>query len=134
MRTLTPALTREWLPSRHVDYAGVLLQESSNPVQCAVVMDTSQRSWLRLVGRRHDVQSWRKDTRAVGHTCKRVYPKKLKDSEKWCAAAPPACLLLLRACAPRASLADPLWPCRAPVGALPRRCSATCLPQGAGGA
>ena len=70
--------------SDHPDFItvfGNIAQE--NPVQCAEVLTTADRSWVRLVGRRHDCMHWTEDQRTPVHANDREYPKMLKDSETW---------------------------------------------------
>lgn len=62
----------------------------SNTVSCAEVLHTSNRLWWRLVGRRHDVQSWAPDKRnyrdfkeSVKQNHKRIFPKQLFAGENW---------------------------------------------------
>ena len=61
-------------------------------MQCAVVKNTTNRKWLRLVGRRHDVQLWNADDRILRdhsgtpkNPCRRTfkYPRGLSSSESW---------------------------------------------------
>ena len=59
-----------------------------NPIQCAEVANTANRSWLRLVGRRHDIQYWTVDERPLPirdgmFSRSRRYPDDLDDSEDW---------------------------------------------------
>ena len=51
--------------------------------QCAEVKNTTNRMWVRLVGRRHDVQFWTTDTRQVPCPYSRAYPMALFPTEKW---------------------------------------------------
>ena len=68
----TPVLTRCWV---------------APGMNSAPVKVTTNRSWLRLVGRRHDVHFWAPDERAPANLCGRTlrgkYPAGLKESEEW---------------------------------------------------
>ncbi|CAN0082270.1 unnamed protein product, partial [Hapterophycus canaliculatus] len=60
--------TMETLPRSiedHPEFQAIfgLAEDSSSTVGCAEVLNTTRRTWLRLVGRRHDVQLWDMDTR-----------------------------------------------------------------------
>jgi hypothetical protein len=85
------------LPSRifsDEDFIQVFGADAQNfGIQCAGVKKTSNRSWLRLVGRRHDVQHWTPDDRTPKNPCGRLlgrYPRGLKSSEEWiCAVLDP---------------------------------------------
>jgi hypothetical protein len=46
---------------------------AANGVQCAEVKSTSNRVWLRLVGKRHDVQVWQPDKRPIANPFTRKY-------------------------------------------------------------
>ena len=50
-------------------------------MQSGDVLHTLNRHWVRLVGRRHDLQLWNPDTRLGPMMCKRKYPDKLDDSK-----------------------------------------------------
>ena len=53
-------------------------------MQCAVVKNTTCRSWLRLLGRRHDVQRWCVDERTPRTVNLRPpYPGSLSKAEDW---------------------------------------------------
>ena len=52
-------------------------------VQCAAVRITKKRMWMRMVGRRHDLQLWKPDERAVRVPFTRKYPESLLSSEHW---------------------------------------------------
>ena len=66
------------------------LAEKGNGMMCAVVQHTTNRSWLRMVGCRHDVQIWEQDTRPHGahfpNPLSRRYPDGLKPGEEWVSA------------------------------------------------
>ena len=70
-----------------VDFIQVFGADAKNfGIQCAGVKKTSKRSWLRLVGRRHDIQLWVPDDRTPTNPCGRLlgrYPRGLKSSEEW---------------------------------------------------
>lgn len=53
---------------------------------CAEVLNTTRRTWLRLVGRRHDVQLWDMDTRVPMLAYKRPYSGREIAGEAWVAA------------------------------------------------
>ena len=53
---------------------------------CAEVLNTTRRTWLRLVGRRHDVQLWDMDTRVPILAYKRPYTGREAAGEAWVAA------------------------------------------------
>lgn len=53
---------------------------------CAEVLNTTRRTWLRLVGRRHDVQLWDMDTRVPKLAYKRPYTGRETAGEAWVAA------------------------------------------------
>lgn len=58
----------------------------TEPLQCAEVMNTSHRIWVRIVGRRHDLQFWCKDSsRVMINPFTRAYPSSLSSSgsEDW---------------------------------------------------
>lgn len=75
------------------DFIEIFGDEAQNfGMQCAVVKSTTNRQWLRLVGRRHDVQHWNLDERIAkspGSTPKTPsgrllsYPRGLSASESW---------------------------------------------------
>lgn len=50
---------------------------------CAEVLNTTRRTWLRLVGRRHDVQLWDVDTRVPTLAYKRPYTGRETGGEAW---------------------------------------------------
>lgn len=52
-------------------------------VGCAEVLNTTRRTWLRLVGRRHDVQLWDVDTRTPILAFKRAYTARETGGESW---------------------------------------------------
>ena len=52
-------------------------------VGCAEVLNTTRRTWLRLVGRRHDVQLWDVDTRVPTLAYKRPYTGRETGGEAW---------------------------------------------------
>lgn len=52
-------------------------------VGCAEVLNTTRRTWLRLVGRRHDVQLWDVDTRVPTLAYKRPYTGRETGEEAW---------------------------------------------------
>jgi hypothetical protein len=52
-------------------------------VQCACVRKTTNRLWLRLLGRRHDVHWWAPDDRKPVSAHRRKYPSKLQPTEDW---------------------------------------------------
>ena len=45
--------------------------------------NTTQRLWVRLVGRRHDLLLWKPDRRTVEKPCGRLYPSRLSSNERW---------------------------------------------------
>ena len=50
--------------TRSADFVAVFgVRRDSNPIQCVEVQNSTRRTWLRLVGLRHDVQLWDADTR-----------------------------------------------------------------------
>ena len=53
---------------------------------CAEVLNTTRRKWLRLVGRRHDVQLWDMDTRVPMIAYKRHYSGRETAGEAWISA------------------------------------------------
>lgn len=53
---------------------------------CAEVLNTTRRTWLRLVGRRHDVQLWDVDTRVPILAYKRPYTGRETGGEGWISA------------------------------------------------
>ena len=52
-------------------------------VGCAEVLNTTRRTWLRLVGRRHDIQLWDVDTRVPTLAYKRPYTGRETGGEAW---------------------------------------------------
>ncbi len=52
-------------------------------LQAADVVVTQNRHWVRLVGKRHDLQLWVPDTRLPFVHCKRKYPDNLETTEGW---------------------------------------------------
>ncbi|MDA7651362.1 hypothetical protein N8602_00260, partial [bacterium] len=52
-------------------------------MQCADVKLTSNRDWLRLLGRHHDVCWWMPDSRKPATDCTRQYPDALLQGESW---------------------------------------------------
>ena len=58
-------------------------QQNRTPMQSAEVKNTLYRSWVRLVGRRHDIQYWVPDTRAAPLTLERAYRSTLSGDERW---------------------------------------------------
>lgn len=80
--------------SSKIDFVSVF-GESKDAIQCAEVKNTQFRTWVRLVGRRHDCLLWSADTRTP--TLPSVYSRKyskgnLYSSEKWIAEALEPCL------------------------------------------
>ena len=68
------------------DFAAVfgrIMAAANGGVQCAEVKNTTQRLWVRLVGRRHDLQLWKPDRRSVDKPCGRLYPSRLGSNERW---------------------------------------------------
>ncbi|CAM9661459.1 unnamed protein product, partial [Scytosiphon promiscuus] len=63
-----------------------LAEDSSSTVGCAEVLNTTRRTWLRLVGRRHDVQLWDMDTRVPMLAYKRPYTGRETGGESWVSA------------------------------------------------
>lgn len=55
-------------------------------VGCAEVLNTTRRTWLRLVGRRHDVQLWDMDTRVPTLAYNRPYTGRGSAGESWVSA------------------------------------------------
>lgn len=47
------------------------------------MLNTTRRTWLRLVGRRHDVQLWDLDTRTPSVAFKRPYTARETGGEAW---------------------------------------------------
>jgi hypothetical protein len=69
-----------------VDFSAVFALISENEMQCAVVKHTTNRDWVRLVGRRHDIQFWSLDTRHAlldSSRFTRQYPDCISGSERW---------------------------------------------------
>ena len=66
-------------------------------VHSAEVKNTKMRSWVRLVGQRHDLQLWALDPRTPTTSFTRVYPAKLASHERW----------IYEACDPVLKLCDP---------------------------
>ena len=58
-------------------------QHNRTPMQSAEVKNTLYRSWVRLVGRRHDIQYWVPDTRTPPLTLDRAYRPTLSGDERW---------------------------------------------------
>ena len=58
-------------------------QHNRTPMQSAEVKNTLNRSWVRLVGRRHDIQYWVPDTRSPPLTLERPYRATLSGDERW---------------------------------------------------
>eukprot|EP01012_Entosiphon_sulcatum_P004402 TRINITY_DN11719_c0_g1_i1.p1 TRINITY_DN11719_c0_g1~~TRINITY_DN11719_c0_g1_i1.p1 ORF type:complete len:3283 (+),score=530.28 TRINITY_DN11719_c0_g1_i1:870-9851(+) len=58
---------------------------ASNAMHCAEVRNTTNRSWVRLMGRRHDLQRWVPDERppALPVDFHRRYPRDLRPGERW---------------------------------------------------
>lgn len=51
--------------------------------QCARVSSTEARLWVRLVGRRHDIQYWQPDSRGLDTlSCTRAL-RSLRSTEDW---------------------------------------------------
>jgi hypothetical protein len=63
------------------DVLGKIVKEDI--IQCAEVKNTTNRKWLRLVGLRHDIQLWVKDTRQPTHYQQRPYDTALRTGELW---------------------------------------------------
>ncbi|CAM9378337.1 unnamed protein product [Chrysoparadoxa australica] len=73
---------------RHTDFInlfGVASRDGSSSVAACEVTNTTHRTWLRLVGRRHDVQYWDTDTRAPTLPFHRKYNPRAGGSEAWVA-------------------------------------------------
>ena len=86
MRLLDPRVIE------HSDFSDTRKYHLNNAsdVACAEVMHTSNRYWWRLVGRRHDVESWAPDRRNYhdlkGFLCTkftRKFPNHVRKGEKW---------------------------------------------------
>jgi hypothetical protein len=60
-----------------------LFGTDGSKVQCAAVRLTKKRVWMRMVGRRHDLQLWKPDERGIVVTFTRKYPDSLSSSERW---------------------------------------------------
>ena len=56
---------------------------ASAGIASAEVQHTSNRLWYRLVGRRHDLQVWKADSRMPEITYTRKFPSGLKPDEQW---------------------------------------------------
>jgi hypothetical protein len=52
-------------------------------VQCAAVRITKKRVWMRMVGRRHDLQLWKPEDSGMQVPFRRRYPDALSSSEHW---------------------------------------------------
>ena len=52
-------------------------------LQSAEVNHTTHRRWIRLVGRRHDLQLWDAPPSAPSPPFRRVYPAQLQSHERW---------------------------------------------------
>jgi hypothetical protein len=97
MRLLDPRVVE------HSDFSHTrkYLNDASD-IACAEVMHTSNRYWWRLVGRRHDVESWAPDRRNY-HDLKgflstkftRKFPNNIRKGESWLADALEAKLPLI---------------------------------------
>ena len=60
--------------SRAADFVAVFgVRRESNPIQCVEVINATKRTWLRLVGLRHDVQLWDAEARQPGPLHTRRY-------------------------------------------------------------
>ncbi len=68
--------------SRFPDFQHLFGVEGSK-VQCAAVRITKKRVWMRMVGRRHDLQLWKPDDTAMQIPFRRKYPESLSSSEHW---------------------------------------------------
>ena len=79
--------------ARNADFEEIFGKTGAFAIQSAGVRKTENRTWLRLVGRRHDVHWWEawcphknEKGEAVGRpesNCTRSYPKGLKPTESW---------------------------------------------------
>lgn len=67
---------------------GHLDPDMGHGIQCAEVKETQNRSWMRLIGRRHDIQLWNPDQR-MNHPLvnRRPFPSGLDATEAWIAKA-----------------------------------------------
>jgi len=68
------------------DFIGIFGRMSDfNGMQCAEVQNTQNRTHVRLVGRRHDLQWWVKDKRLTKHALQRPYDQGngLLPAENW---------------------------------------------------
>ena len=52
-------------------------------IPCAEVKNTTERTWVRLVGRRHDLQLWTPDKRGCRSPFSRSFPSQLRQGERW---------------------------------------------------
>jgi len=72
--------------AQHPDFKRVfhiMPHERSKRVQCARVSSTEARLWVRLVGRRHDIQYWQPDSRGLDTlSCTRAL-RSLRSTEDW---------------------------------------------------
>ena len=62
---------------------GKMMANANGGIQCAEVKNTTQRLWVRLVGRRPDLLLWKPDRRTVEKPCGRLYPSRLSSNERW---------------------------------------------------
>jgi hypothetical protein len=61
-----------------------LFGENGRLMQCAIMKVSANRYWVRLVGRRHDIQFWKQDNRSPPLPFNRMYDKtQLQGSEQW---------------------------------------------------
>lgn len=66
------------------DCVAVFGKAHDTAIQSAVVKDTSNRQWLRLVGRRHDIRAWRDTKMLPESSFTRAYrPDRLRGDEVW---------------------------------------------------
>lgn len=89
LRSLPPEI------STQADFVTVFgVSHNLNPIQCVEVQTTPRRTWLRLVGQRHDVQLWDADERTpeipyvrayqgVSGRNSNVIPAGLASGEQW---------------------------------------------------
>ena len=74
---------------RYPDFIHVLGKydpAQGDAIQCAQVNNTTNRTWLRLVGRRHDVQLWNPDSRSgMTNVYTRAFGSDLHAGEQWIA-------------------------------------------------
>eukprot|EP00667_Euglena_gracilis_P000067 EG_transcript_67 len=69
--------------TKFADFADVFGTAASQVMQCAEVQHRTEREWLRLAGRRHDLQRWTPDLRHGKPYHTRPFPSSIKASEMW---------------------------------------------------